>query len=431
MSNWRDNIQLASFRGKLFNVDLNTMKFGRRVVLNEYPFKDGPFAEDLGRIGRVFTFTAFIDDRTAGVVTGAGGSTHKQGYFQTRDELIDAIENDSTIGTLVLPTLGKRRVRPSECSVTFSNTVGGMEALELKFVEAGEATFPEADINTVETTQSFAQITTDAVIEEAGKKVDFTPKIPETTEIIQDPDILIDESIEIPNTYVAAIEIALETGEQVAEQVDEFTRILEDYSANLRTNLFEAENFFTDTDSMLVDLRGIWGDEELADAYNSFKDIFDTTVDNIGTIIDLVTPGRDQQDMNNQGIKDGFRNLLIGQMCNITTEEAFESSNQVEARRESLLDSFDQQITNAGENFDLDQRDALVELRSSILDHLDSLTGSLPDEIDLSIADVQPVWVIGNDLYADALRGESIMKENNLINPNFIDGGSVIHVLTS
>ena len=66
MSNWRDNIQLASFRGKLFNVDLSTMKFGRRVTLNEYPFKDEPFAEDLGRLGRGCTFTAFIDDRTAG-----------------------------------------------------------------------------------------------------------------------------------------------------------------------------------------------------------------------------------------------------------------------------------------------------------------------------------------------------------------------------
>jgi len=431
MSNWRDNIQLASFRGKLFNVDLNTMKFGRRVTLHEYPFKDEPFAEDLGRLGRVFTFTAFIDDRTAGVEVGAGGSTHKQGYFQTRDELINEIENNSSIGTLVLPTLGKRRVRPVDCTVTFSNQVGGMEALELKFVEAGEAIFPQAEINTKETTESKTDATKDAVIDEAGEKVDFTPKIPETTEIIQDPDILVDESIEIPNTYVSAIKRALETGEQIAEEVDQFARILESYSSGLRASLFDPPDFFTETDSMLTDLRGIWGDEELADAFNSFKDIFNTAVDGTGTIIDLATFGRDQQDMNNQGIKDGFRNLLLGQMSNITVDEVFISSNQVAARRESLLESFDQQITNASENFDLDQRDALVELRSSVLDHLDSLTGSLPDEIDLSIADVQPVWAIANDLYGDSLRGQEIAEANDLINPNFIDGGLVIQVLTS
>lgn len=421
MSHWREQIQQASFRGKLFNVDITTMEFGRRVNLHEYPFKDEPFAEDMGRKARTFTITALIDELTV----------PEQGYFQTRDELIEFIQNDESPGTLILPTLGKHVVRPTDCSVTFANSVGGMETLQLTFVEAGEVTFPQITINTKETTEIQKGLVDTTVIEEAGAVVNFEPKLSDSTEGVEDPDILVDETDLISDQFIETIGFALDIGEQATDELDAFVRILEDYSTGIREKLLNPTEYFTDTQSMLGDLRLVWSDNELSDAFDAFDLIFNTAVDDIGKAIAIFTPGRVQQNKNNQAVKDGFRNLVIGQMAVITVEQTFTSSNQVDARRELILNAFNQQIVNAGDSLDLLQRDALVDLRSATLEHLDNETGNLPDEIDFRIGDLTTVWTLANDLYGDADRGQEIVDANSIVNPNFVQGQSVVKVLTS
>ena len=39
----------ASFKGAPFHVEETGGQFGRRTVLHEYPFRDLPYGEDLGR----------------------------------------------------------------------------------------------------------------------------------------------------------------------------------------------------------------------------------------------------------------------------------------------------------------------------------------------------------------------------------------------
>jgi len=398
------------------------MEFGRRVNSHELPFKDQPESEDMGRLGRKFSITALVDDKTV----------RDQGYFQTRDELIDFIENDDSPGTLILPTLGKRRVRPTGCSVSFNNQVGGMETLTLNFVEAGEETFPQPTVNTKETTFIQTDAMSQTVIEEGGDAVDVAPTLLDSTEGIADPDSFLDELQLIPNKFVNVIEIAIETGEQIQEEVTEFVRTLEDYSNQIRSTLQAPATFFEETKSMLTDLRNIWPDEALGDAFTAFNDIFNADVDEFGKVINVATPGREQQDINNQIVRDGYRNLILGQMSNITVSEAFMSTNEIQTRKETMLELFEIQIENAGVANDLLQRDSLVDLRAATLDHLDNEVGNLPDEIDIKIIDLTPVWVIANDLYADAIeRGVEIVDSNAILNPNFVQGGSTIKVLTS
>ncbi|MNN99925.1 hypothetical protein D3C81_2196910 [compost metagenome] len=49
MSEWRDRKQGASFRGVPFLVDTDSVPVGRRTQLHEFPQRDQPFVEDLGR----------------------------------------------------------------------------------------------------------------------------------------------------------------------------------------------------------------------------------------------------------------------------------------------------------------------------------------------------------------------------------------------
>ena len=54
-SPWRKDLQPASFRGAFFHVETNSKENGRRIVVHEFPKKDLPYAEDMGR--RAYEFS--------------------------------------------------------------------------------------------------------------------------------------------------------------------------------------------------------------------------------------------------------------------------------------------------------------------------------------------------------------------------------------
>lgn len=130
---WRDDLRPASFRGVAFFVDSAESGVGRRVALHEYPLRDKPYAEDMGRAARRIGVEA--------IVIG-------DGYMRARDALIAALEAPGA-GTLVHPYLGSMHVTLIEqARVRESTAEGGMARISLAFVEAGEITFPSATSDT-------------------------------------------------------------------------------------------------------------------------------------------------------------------------------------------------------------------------------------------------------------------------------------------
>ena len=123
---WRDSLRPASWRGVAFEVEATSGTFGRRVARHEYPQRDIPAIEDMGRATRELTISAFIiGDR----------------YMQRRDQLIAAAEKPGP-GVLIHPYLGRMRVVCESFSLGETTTDGRMATLEFTFVEAGELTFP-------------------------------------------------------------------------------------------------------------------------------------------------------------------------------------------------------------------------------------------------------------------------------------------------
>lgn len=53
-------LRKASFNGVSFEVVSSEFNFGRRNITHEYPQRDIPYTEDLGRLKRQFTVTGFI-----------------------------------------------------------------------------------------------------------------------------------------------------------------------------------------------------------------------------------------------------------------------------------------------------------------------------------------------------------------------------------
>ena len=123
---WRDGYLRASFRGIRFEVDAHETAAGRRVQTHEYPGRDEPFTEDLGRRAGQFTLEAYIvgDD-----------------YRRRRDLLVAACDRPG-VGTLVHPYLGVRRVNCARYRVSERTSEGGMCRFQLTFAEAGRSRYP-------------------------------------------------------------------------------------------------------------------------------------------------------------------------------------------------------------------------------------------------------------------------------------------------
>ena len=123
---WRDGYLRASFRGIRFEVGAHETQGGRRVQGHQYPGRDEPFTEDLGRRAKTFTVEAYIvgDD-----------------YMLRRDALVVACDRAGA-GTLVHPYFGVRRVNCERWRLSERTSEGRMCRIQLTFAEAGRNRFP-------------------------------------------------------------------------------------------------------------------------------------------------------------------------------------------------------------------------------------------------------------------------------------------------
>lgn len=161
---WREELLPASFRGVPFEVEGDSGSFGRRVQVHEYPQRDKPWTEDLGRATRAFEITAFLIGPD---------------YLQQRDDFIAALETEGP-GLLVHPWYGELTVNVKDLArVTHSRLNGGMCEISLSFVEAGELEFPAAaDSLGAQALVAADELAEISILDFAGISLDGLPSIP-------------------------------------------------------------------------------------------------------------------------------------------------------------------------------------------------------------------------------------------------------------
>ncbi len=157
-NSWRDDlgtIKLADgtelvagcFRGVPFRTVAAEIKVGRRNVVNEYPQRDVPYVDDLGRRARRFVVEAYVIGDF---------------YFDERDALIEALETPGP-GELIHPRYGSRRVSvEGDVAIKETPEQGGIARITITFVEDGLNTFPQAVANTVAEVEAATNAADDA-----------------------------------------------------------------------------------------------------------------------------------------------------------------------------------------------------------------------------------------------------------------------------
>ena len=130
MSLFSQKLRKASFNGVSFEVTASNITFGRRTVTHEYPQRDEPYTEDLGRSARTFDVTGFLVGET---------------YIAQTKRLLKVLEEssqDNKPGKLVHPWLGTLNVFLSSKPKIEWQLEQGFTKLTLNFVEAGNLNNP-------------------------------------------------------------------------------------------------------------------------------------------------------------------------------------------------------------------------------------------------------------------------------------------------
>ena len=132
-SAWRGKLRPASFGGARFHCDSNSRESGRRIVEHQFPKKDLPYAEDMGRMAREFSVRGYI------VVFGydsEGDVLKRRNYLDARDALMQRLETEGS-SILQLPTQPPQLVVCTRYRMSEEDRAGGFCVFDMTFQEYG------------------------------------------------------------------------------------------------------------------------------------------------------------------------------------------------------------------------------------------------------------------------------------------------------
>lgn len=423
---WEDKIQKSKWRGIRFFVTTATTSFGRRGTLHQFPFQDVPFFEDTGRRGREFKVQGYVFGNDIRDTDDVPVSKENQiDYITQLNRLIDAFENDSSIGTFIHPTLGEQRVKPISMEVVHSQKIGGHETFSMIFSEAGERKFPTSSINTEASVESFKKSNEAFLAEQYKGEVDHatTPSYTEKS------------ATDIVNDYLDQIEDALTKGNRELDEVDIATREIDRYQQDLGLLIVDTVPFAARTIELYDGVNAIWDRLSSNSRYGAIRNVFLNDSSGSFTAGSIMTPGRIQEVKNNESLKSMLRGLALGHMVEASSKQTFDSSNAAFERRNELLGYFNTEIDNAGVNRYELQRKSLLDLRSAMVADLNAKGAELPEETKITLPGTTSAFSLSQELYgkddSTLLRSSQITNNNKLRHPLFMPADIELRVLAT
>lgn len=408
----------ASFKGVPFYVQTSDVSAGRRTVTHEYPQRDEPFTEDLGRSARYYRFDAFV----------LGND-----FTDQAESLRDAIESPGA-GTLVHPEFGELQVMAvGGATVSFSQSKR-MARFSLEFVEAGLNAFPQAD----SATQTLSRMSADSLISEA---IDYFSNAIEITGIEEYVNATLEGDLLDMIGVISSSEIA-----QVLGFADRVADLANDAISIVGTDPRQfAEKF--------MGAIGLSGLATTAAGWQRAASRLNTLIDNLHgeheepTYTDVKPQSSITIENNRAAVytmaRIGIGAQLVGvttlvgtqldttvQSTDVMTEDGTDveqengsssaptvSYNEMMQTRQIVVDTLEDEMLN--EDIDDELYMTLRESATAVSKDLASRAQSLGQLYDYDAGTVLPASVIAMELYGDATRSEEICIRNSVRNPGF------------
>ncbi len=378
----------ASFRGLPFNVDTAERQGGRRGVTHEYPFRDEPFREDLGRQVRKFTIE--------GHVIGPD-------YLAARDMLLGALESPSGPGALVHPYYGTRHVAVTGFRVRESATEGGVARFSIDFEETPSTPQePTAvvDMGTVLITKAGAARA--AVVSEFS-------------------------GVYAPGVHQASLAGAVTaTAGAVSDALQAATQdVQEQAAAAARSTALanEAATLVQTAGAVSAALVGLF---DAATGLTSGQLLPVYSAD-LGPHPSTVTANRVVEGENFDALQQLVQRLVVVRAAELALLETFVSYDAALSAREAIAEPLDEQAELAG---DTATYTALVDLQAALVNAVPGVDSRLPHLIPYTPSETVPSLVLAHRLYGSVALESDVLARNGIVNPLFVVGGTALEMLS-
>lgn len=397
MAGWRDQLQAATFRGVPFHVRSADGTVGRRTVSHEYPGKDVPYVEDLGRRAREFTLEAFV--------LGAD-------VMRDRDALIDALEEPG-IGELVHPYKGRMKVAVPNGRWSQSMDHGGLVRFSITFQESSDVVQPTVRADTQAGVEVAADNAESAVTEEFEN----------VFSVEKQPDFVSTEALASIAAALGSVRTSANGALQNAATMPQFMRDLALIS-NTTTSLIRFPSSLAG--SMFSQVSGMRAIalSPMA-AFLSLSGLFDFGATGF-TSLTGNTAARRQQAANQQAVIDLTRNAALIEAARASSQAEFLSYNDAIEVRTDLADRLEAAAETAPDATYV----ALIDLRSAVVRDITARGADLSRIVQFTPNTTLPALVVAHQLYGNAARETEIVSRNRIRHPGFITGGQALEVLT-
>lgn len=379
----------ASFRGVKFFIESADDKFGRMTVKHQFPNREKPFVEDMGKKLDSFQIDGYVvgDD-----------------HLDQKDNL----KNTSLIpgmGTLIHPFYGTIQVFCDDFQVRQIANEKRFTRIQFSFTEAGEPVV----LDVAQKTQNIVSAKTSVSIDSI--KNEFKPKWAYT------------------KLAYAATQSALATLKQASESIvnakkafktetqfiDDFGRIV----GSLESIALDAEGLAEDVLNLIT-----FGILDTDDNTNGVPDLRETlkNLQNLYSFSPSIQSASTTSDSLVNLVQQGAMVTSAVLLSNIE----YTSAEEAYTFRDSVLDFLD--TVQAGDIGD-DLFASIADLRASIVEDIEARAATLSKLSSYTPSESMPVLVIANELYGGIDKEQDIIDRNLIIHPGFARGGQSIDVL--
>jgi prophage DNA circulation protein len=138
---WRDQLLPATFAGAQFHCEANSREGGQRLVVHEFPKRDLPYAETMGRRAMEFTIRGYCICYPKDTAL----PLYRRDYRIARDQLLNKLDGGLP-GILQLPTQAPMWVACGRYRMTEEERFGGYCVLDMSFIEYGKTASPAPNV---------------------------------------------------------------------------------------------------------------------------------------------------------------------------------------------------------------------------------------------------------------------------------------------
>ena len=395
---WKEKLRKSSFRGVEFYVETSEIDGGRRIAKHEFPQKDIPFIEDLGKKAKSFPIEAYV----IGI-----------DYMDKRDSLIDVLDQEGS-GLLVHPYYGELTLQVGDWKVKETKNEGGIAIFSITFEQTGEIKYPVTSSNNIAELNSKADALDESTAQNMNKKykTNILSSYKKAINCIKD-------TVKSLKNLLSPIASLVNMAEQVSKDLNDIQAEAMSLARSPLTLVYNLQNAIKSIQNIPEYAK------DIMKSYSALNKVFS---EYFSETKEPTTKAEILDKANNQSMKQLLCLTIAGAMARTAAEMKFTTYVEAEETKELIGEIIDNIIS---ETDDDDVYNNAVDLKIALPKVLPPEDQDLKNIVLYQVKNTIPSIVLAYDIYGNLESEQDILDRNKEIikNPATIIGGNDIQVI--